>query len=167
MQQIAAERHDFGAEAIQRFMHQIIVIAVTRAFVQAHHPIGIPTAVAHKTPEEVVTPGDTVDNAALRRVQYLENSRFQFRRNALVGINHQHPVVSGVILCALALNAIASPVGIAIDPRAEATGQLDGIVGTAGVQHHHFIRPAYRRQAIGEQVGGVFGDHHDGESGRH
>ncbi|MFU0656513.1 glycosyltransferase, partial [Klebsiella pneumoniae] len=32
-----------GAQAIQRFMDQIIVIAVTGAFVQAQDAIGIPT----------------------------------------------------------------------------------------------------------------------------
>ncbi len=116
-----------GAQAIQRFMDQIIVIAVTGAFVQAQDAIGIPTAVAHKASEKIVTAGDTVDGAALGGVQYLKNSLPEFWRDALIGIDHQHPVAGGVILRALALNAIASPVGMGIDLGAEViplTGDL-------------------------------------------
>ncbi len=155
MQEIAGQRNDLGAQAIQRFMDQIIVIAVTGAFVQAQDAIGVPTAVAHKASEKIVTAGDAVDGAALRGFQYLKNSLPEFWRDALIGIDHQHPVAGGVILRALALNAIASPVGMGIDLGAEAAGQLNGVVGAAGVEAVNFIRPAIGAQTIRLQGGGV------------
>lgn len=126
VQEIAGQRNNLGARAIQRFMDQIIVIAVTGAFVQAQDAIGIPTAVAHKASEKIVTAGDAVDGAALGGVQYLKNSLPEFWRDALIGIDHQHPVAGGVILRALALNAIASPVGMGIDwaPRRRASSTV-------------------------------------------
>ena len=167
VQEIAGQRNNLGAQAIQRFMDQIIVIAVTGAFVQAQDAIGIPTAVAHKASEKIVTAGDAVDGAALGGVQYLKNSLPEFWRDALIGIDHQHPVAGGVILRALALNAIASPVGMGIDLGAEAAGQLNGVVGAAGVEDDNFIRPANGAQTIRQQVGGVFSDHHHGKPVRH
>ena len=72
-----------------------------------------------------------------------------------------------IILRALALNAIASPVGMGIDLGAEAAGQLNGVVGAAGVEDDNFIRPANGAQTIRQQVGGVFSDHHHGKPVRH
>ena len=148
-------------------MDQIIVIAVTGAFVQAQHAIGIPTAVAHKASEKVVATSNTVDGAALRRCQHLKNSLPEFWRDALIGIDHQHPVAGGIVLRALALNAIASPVGMGIDLGAEAAGQLDGVVGTARVEDDDFICPANGVQTIRQQVRCIFGDHHHGKPVRH
>jgi hypothetical protein len=114
-------------------MDQIIVIAVTVAFVQAHHAVGVPAAVAHKAAEEIVTPGDAVDRAGCGRPSTLRIA-CQLRRDALIGIDHQHIVAGGVVLRALALNTIALPVGIDIDLNALAAGQFDGVVATAGVE---------------------------------
>lgn len=42
-----------------------------------------------------------------------------------------------------------------IDTGAEAAGQLNGVVGAAGVEDDNFIRPANGAQTIRQQVGGV------------
>jgi len=54
-----------------------------------------------------------------------------------------------------------------IDLGAEAAGQLNGVVGAAGVEDDNFIRPANGAQTIRQQVGGVFSDHHHGKPVRH
>jgi hypothetical protein len=94
MQEIAGQRNDLGAQAIQRFMDQIIVIAVTGAFVQAQDAIGIPTAVAHKASEKIVTAGDAVDGAALGASSTLRIACLSsgVTRSSVSIINTQSPV---------------------------------------------------------------------------
>ena len=110
MQQVPREFDNLRALGVERFVDQISVIAVTVAFVQAHHAVGVPAAVAHKATKEIVAPGDAVYRAALRRDQHAADGLRKLRGNALVGIDHQHIVAGGVGLGALALNTVALPV---------------------------------------------------------
>ena len=113
MQQIAIEGNHACAVAGQRFVHQVIVVLIARARVQAHHAIGIPAAVTHKATQEVVAPGDAVDGIGLRCSQHLLDGLLQFRGNTLVGVDHQDIVASGKLLRALALAVQSGELNVA------------------------------------------------------
>ncbi len=167
MQQIAIEGNHACAVAGQRFVHQVIVVLIARARVQAHHAIGIPATVPHKATQEVVAPGDAVDGIRLRCSQHLLDGLLQFRGNTLVGVDHQDIVASGKLLRALALDAVALPVGIDIDLHTGRAGDLHRGVGAAGIKQNDLIGPHHGGEAIWQQVSGVFGDHDDRQARRH
>ena len=66
VQQIARQGDDLGIVAGQRFMHQIVVVLIALALVEARHAVRIPAAVAHKTAKEVVAAGNAVYSTRLR-----------------------------------------------------------------------------------------------------
>ena len=167
MQQIAREFDNLRALAVERFVNQIIVIAVTVAFVQAHHAVGVPAAVAHKAAKKIVAAGDAVYRPGFRRGQHAADGLRKLRGNALVGIDHQHIVAGGVVLGALTLNAVALPVAVDMYLNTQAAGEFNGVIAAAGIQQYYLIGPAYRGQTIRQQIRRIFGDHHDREARRH
>ena len=87
-------------------MHQIIVVLIALALIEAHYAVWIPAAVAHKTAQEVVTTGNAVDRSRLWRGKHGLNGLLEFRGDTLVGVDHQHVITGSILLRALALDAI-------------------------------------------------------------
>ena len=142
-------------------MHQIIVVLIALALIEAHYAVWIPAAVAHKTAQEVVTTGNAVDRSRLWRGKHGLNGLLEFRGDTLVGVDHQHVITGSILLRALALDAIALPVRIDKDLCTRCAGNVHRVVRAAGVKDDDFVSPGDRSQAVRKQVGGVFGDHHD------
>ncbi len=86
---------------------------------------------AHKAAEKQITAAQAINRTAGWCDQHLLNRGAQFRCHAFIRIDHQNHVAGGIVLRALALDAIALPVIIVVDLRPSLRGDLDTAVMAA------------------------------------
>ena len=93
VQQVAGQGAD-GLIAQDFFVHFVVRPAGAPPVEEAQVPVGIAFTVAQVAAEELVGAGEAV-GGKLRRGKRLADACGQFGRQALVGVQTQHPVVAG------------------------------------------------------------------------
>ena len=111
--------------------------------------------------KEAVAAGEAVSTAC-RLLQGAFDGGLQFRRNELVGIQAQHPIVLGCLHGELLLRAEAEP-GLGDDAGAAAFGQGLRAIRAARIDNDDFVGEMHALQAGFQLRGGVEGDDRDGE----
>ncbi|MNL44672.1 hypothetical protein D3C87_1672630 [compost metagenome] len=130
------------------------------ALEQAQHVVGPPAAVADVLAAEIRQAGDLVRVGARVGQDVLDFTR-QFGRDALIGVDGQHPVARRQIQRAIFLRAETRPIGRDFNARTQGLGQFDGAVGAARIHHDEFVGEGYGLQAGGDVRRFVLGDDDD------
>mgnify|MGYP006203602661 CR=1 FL=1 len=159
-QQVALECA--GGDGEQHLLvHHVVAPARIQAVEEPRAPVRVALAVREPFAEEAVAPRHAVHRRDRRR-QRLPDLGRERRRDALVGIHAQHPVVLRLLDGELLLRPVAEPL-LLHHPGAELCGDLGRPVGAAGVNHHDLVGERQALQARGDVVLGVARDDDGGE----
>ena len=107
-----------------------------------------------------------VDQQHIRLGHQGPQRRHGFWPQALIGVEHQHPVAAHPLQGLVAgRGEVARPVD-PLHPRPHRLGKGHGVVGGAGVHHHHLVHEAlHRAQAVFDLRRFVAHDHREAEHG--
>ena len=137
-------------------MQKIIRESRLRAPAEPQGVVGSPAAVVHHLAAELRPARDAV--AVVRTgPDRRPDLGLQLGRDALVGVEREHPVARGERKAARHLRAVARPVG---DDDARSRGARDrrGLVGAARIEHQHLVGEGGAGDAVGDPRGLVLGD---------
>jgi hypothetical protein len=127
---------------------------------KAHVPVGIAFAMGQPAAKQPVAAGERVrggDRGRAMRRQRRADCRRELWRQALVGVEAQHPVVPRLAHREVLLRAVARP-RMRDHPRTEAARDFYGIIAAAGIDDDDLARKRHRRKAGGELRASIAGD---------
>ncbi len=157
MQQVAGKARD-RAVCSHVLMDGIVGPARMPAVEQAHDPIGVTFAVPQPAAEEAVAPRHRKRDGRRRRSERRTNRRAELRRDALVGIEAENPVVRRVRDREVLLRPESLP-RLHDHARAAAAGDFHGIIAAARIDDDDLTGERRRREALRELSGRVARDH--------
>ncbi len=155
VQQVAFQRA--GRDREQHLLvHQVVAPARVLAVEEARAPVGIALAVRQPAPEEAVAARHAVDGRN-RRGESRADARRELGRDALVGVDAQHPVVLRLLDRELLLAAEAEPF-LLHHARAAVARDLDRAVAARRIDEHDLVGEREALETGIEDGGGVAGD---------
>lgn len=89
--------------------------------------------------------GHAIAEAGRVMSEHLLDLGRQLRRDPFVGVEREHPLVSGEAGRVVLLRSVTRPVSLA-DPSSEAGCDTDGVVAAARVHHDYLVGPGDRRE---------------------
>jgi len=157
VQQIAGEPRD-GTVDGHVLVHGIVGPASMAPIEKPHDPVRVAFAMGKPAPEKPVAPCHRKRRRGGRIGQSRANRGTKLRRDALVGIEAEHPIVRGVLHGEILLRPEALP-RLHDDPRAAAAGDFHGIITAARIDHDDLTGERRGREAFRELSGRVARDH--------
>ena len=138
--EVVMERARTSLFQLHRLVHALAVEAADTSIVEPQLIVGIPIGSANPAAQVVRHARHAI--AAHRRpcTHDLLDLGGELRRNPLVGVDRQDPVVGGDLGGVVALRAVARPV-VDDDAGRVASGERHGLVRTVRVDDHDFVGP--------------------------
>lgn len=155
VQQVATQGADLGVGQ-HLLVHHVVGPASQTSVEQAQAPVRIAFAMAQVAAEKAVASREAV-GAPIRCIHRLQDRQTQFRTDAFVGINAQHPVVPRLRNSELFLRAETAPVGM--DHSGSATlREFHAAVVATRVDDHDLIAKIEAGETGGQLCGCVAGN---------
>src|SRR5512134_2988639 len=153
--QVALERAGRHREQ-HLLVHEVVAPARAQAVEKARAPVGVALAVGEPAAEEAVAPSHAVHRRRRRGERALDRLR-ELGRDALVGVEAQHPVVARLLDRELLLAAEAEPFLLHY-ARALALRELRSAIARRRIDDHDLVDEREAVEAWLEDRGGVARD---------